>query len=190
MPGRRPETKMEREESPLLHEPDLMLAALRVAAGSTGTVDACIEQLRLLRQCAKVRERVAQSEVRAGLETAIAKLERARLVERAGGCGWRITPRGREMLAAHPRGIDDSVLMRFPEFRPAVDEGAEVHEAAPPRRSHYDQGYEAFGTGRGLADNPHAPDVRASLDWENGWSQARDDASRRRPRLWRSASAR
>lgn len=181
---------MEREESLLLHEADLMLAALRVAASGIGTVDACIEQLRRLRQCAKVRESVPQSEVRAWLESAIAKLERARLIERQADRGWRITPRGREMLAAHPGGIDDSVLMRLPEFRPALGVGAEVHEVGPPRRSNYDQGYEAYGAGRGLADNPHAPDVRASLDWENGWSQARDDGSRRRLRTPCSAGAR
>ena len=37
---------MEREKSPLLHEPDLMLAVLRVAASGQGTIDGCIEQLR------------------------------------------------------------------------------------------------------------------------------------------------
>ena len=75
---------MERDESPLLHEPDLMLAVLRVAATGQGTVDACIEQLRALRRCARVRDKVPEAEVRARLADVGAKLERARLIERAG----------------------------------------------------------------------------------------------------------
>jgi hypothetical protein len=181
---------MERDDFPLLHEPDLMLAALRVAGKGRGTIDACIEQLTRLRKCAQIREPVPEGELRAGLEAATAKLERARLIERPAPPGWRLTPRGRQMLAKHPDGIDESVLMRFDEFRAAAGATAELHEEARPRRSHYDVGYEAYGAGRGLADNPHAPDMRASLDWENGWSQARDDDSRRRSRAGRPAAGR
>jgi restriction system protein len=177
---------MEREESPLLHEPDLMLAALRVAAKGTGTLDACIEQLRRLRRCAQVRELVPEAEVRERLESVVGRLDRAQLIERPTTCSWRITARGRQVLAEHPDGVDDSVLIRFASFRSADEPTAELHEAPVPPRSHYDLGYEAYGRGRGLADNPHPPDVRAALDWENGWSQARDD-DRRRLRAGRSA---
>jgi len=177
---------MEREDSPLLHEPDLMLAALRVAATGTGTVDACVEQLRRLRRCAQVREPVPEAEVRERLEGVVGRLGRAQLIERPTACSWRITARGRQVLAEHPDGVDDSVLTRFASFRSSGEATAELHEAPIPPRSHYDLGYEAYGRGRGLADNPHPPDVRAALDWENGWSQARDD-DRRRPRGRRSA---
>lgn len=177
---------MEREESPLLHEPDLMLAALRVAAAGTGTLDACIEQLRRLRRCAQVDEPVPEAEVRERLEGVVGKLGRAQLIERPTACSWRITARGRQVLAEHPDGVDDSVLIRFSSFQSGHGRTAELHEAPIPARSHYDLGYEAYGRGRGLADNPHPPDVRAALDWENGWSQARDD-DRRRLRGRRSA---
>jgi restriction system protein len=170
---------VEREESPLLHEPDLMLAALRVGATGTGTLDACIEQLRRLRRCAQVRESVPEAEVRERLKGVVGKLDRAQLIERPTACSWRITPRGRQVLAEHPDGVDDSVLVRFASFQSAGEQTPERHEALIPPRSHYDLGYEAYGRGRGLADNPHPPDVRAALDWENGWSQARDDDRRR-----------
>jgi ribosome modulation factor len=49
----------------------------------------------------------------------------------------------------------------------------------------YQRGYEAYVAGATLADNPHAPDVRAYLDWENGWSQARDDQNADK---WRTAT--
>ena len=42
----------------------------------------------------------------------------------------------------------------------------------------YQRGFEAFLAGVGLSDNPHPTDVRAYLDWENGWSQARDEQLR------------
>jgi restriction system protein len=170
---------MEREESFLLHEPDLMLAVLRVAAAGSGTLDACIEQLRRLRRCAQVRELVAEAEVRARLEGVLEKLARAHLIDQPTAGAWRITPRGRRMLAEHPEGVDDSVLIPFRPVRSAGEGAAEPHEAPNPPRSHYDLGYEAYGSGDGLADNPHPADVRAALDWENGWSQARDDERRR-----------
>jgi restriction system protein len=181
---------MERDDSPLLHEPDLMLAVLRVAATGQGTVDACIEQLRALRRCARVRDKVPEAEVRARLGDVGAKLERARLIERAGGDQWHLTARGRQVLSEHPDGVDDSVLIQFHEYRRAGEPGSEPYQPPIPPRSPYDLGYEAYGAGRGLADNPHASDVRGSLDWENGWSQARDDDRRRRERARRAAAGR
>jgi hypothetical protein len=154
-----------------------MLTALRVAAaGGTGTLDACVEQLRRLRRCAQVRELVAEAEVRAGLEGVLGKLARAQLIDRPTAGAWRITPRGRRMLAEHPAGVDDSVLV---PFRSAAEGSAEPPEAPPPR-SNYDLGYEAYGSGDSFADNPYSPDMRAALDWENGWSQARDEEGRQR----------
>ena len=170
---------MEREEPPLLHEPDLMLAALRVGASGEGTLDACIEHLRSLRRRAQVRHLVPEAEVRDRLEGVVGKLARAQLIERHSNAGWRITPHGQQVLAEHPDGVDDSVLMQLGQLRPAAEPPAEPNEASLPRRSDYDRGYDAYGAGRGLADNPHPPDVRAALDWENGWSQARDDDRRR-----------
>jgi hypothetical protein len=84
---------MKREESTLLHEPNLMLAVLRVAAAGKGTLDASSEQLRRLRRCAKVAELVPEDEVRARLEVVVGKLGRARLIERSTARGWCITAR-------------------------------------------------------------------------------------------------
>jgi hypothetical protein len=39
----------------------------------------------------------------------------------------------------------------------------------------YQNGYGAYLSGAGLVDNPCTPNVRAYLDWENGWLRARDD---------------
>ena len=171
---------MERDEQPLLHEPDLMLAVLRVAAARPATLDACIDHLRTLRACARVEQLVPEDEVRSRLEAVTARLDRASLIERAAANGFRITARGRKVLSDHPDGVDETVLLQFKESRTAAGRREETHEVRAPARSEYEAGYEAYGAGEGLADNPHPWDARAHLDWQNGWSQARDDALRRR----------
>ena len=177
----------ELDESPLLHEPDLMLAVLRVAAAKSATLDDCIDHLRTLRKSAEIDEPIPEAEVRARLRTAQAKLHRAKLIEAPAPGRFRITARGRSVLADNPDGVDDSVLMQLPEFRSAnghpVTDAA--HRRTPAQRApnvDYQRGFEAYLAGVGLADNPHAPDVRAYLDWENGWSQARDEQLSQHPR--------
>ncbi len=170
---------MERDDSVLLHEPDLMLAVLRVAAARAGTLDACIDHLRALRDRAEVEHRVPEAEVRARLQAVTAKLDRASLIEWPGASRFRITARGRQVLADHPAGIDDGVLMQLEAAGSPTGQPATVLEVVAPEGSEYDAGYEAHGEGRSLADNPHPPDARAHLDWQNGWSQAHDDAAQR-----------
>jgi ribosome modulation factor len=173
---------MDLDETPLLHEPDLMLAVLRVGAAKSGTLDDCIDHLRLLRRCAQVDELVPEVVVRSRLETALAKLHRAGLIEVPVPGQFRITARGRQVLADNPDGVDDTVLMQLPEFRSANGHApARASSPSAPTRTEraptfdYHSGYEACLAGANLADNPHPRDVRAYLDWANGWSQARDD---------------
>jgi restriction system protein len=186
---------MDLDESPLLHEPDLMLAVLRVGTAKSGTLDDCISHLRLLRACAEIDEPLPEAELRARLRAAQAKLERAGLIEASAPGRFRITARGREILADNPGGVDETVLMPLREFR-----GSDGHAGAQAAACSastgeqasavdYHRGYEANLGGANLADNPHPPDVRAYLDWENGWSQACDDRLRQRrrfdPERWR-----
>ena len=166
---------MDLDQSPLLHEPDLMLAVLRVANTGSGTLDDCLEHLRQLRRIAQVDEPMPEAEVRAGLETARAKLRRAGLIELGVAGRTRITPRGRQVLADNPTGIDDTVLMRLAQPKRINGRRAAGSGSGPTSSIDYQSGYAAFLAGARLAENPHAPDARACLDWENGWSQARDD---------------
>jgi ribosome modulation factor len=173
---------MDLDEAPLLHEPDLMLAVLRVGAAKSGTLDDCIDHLRLLRRCAQIDDLVPEIVVRSRLETALAKLHRAGLIEAPAPGHFRITARGRQILADNPDGVDDTVLMQLPGFRPVNgDAGPGASPRSAPATAEraptvdYHRGYEACLGGANLADNPHPRDVRACLDWANGWSQARDD---------------
>jgi hypothetical protein len=180
---------MDLDESPLLHEPDLMLAVLRVGAAKLGTLDDCIRHLRLLRACAEIDEPLPQAEIRARLRAAQAKLERAGLIEPSAPRRFRLTARGREILADNPGGFDETVLMRLPEFREPNGHAAAQAVEGPPAIGEpasavdYHRGYEANLAGANLADNPHPADARAYLDWENGWSQACDDRLRQRRRF-------
>jgi hypothetical protein len=164
-----------------------MLAVLRVGAAKSGTLDDCIDHLRLLRRSAQVDELVPEVAVRSRLQTALAKLHQAGLIETPAPGRFRITARGRQILVDNPDGVDDTVLMRLPGFRSAnghsSPEASSRRARATAERAStvdYQRGYEAHLSGATLADNPHPPDVRAYLDWENGWSQARDDDLRQR----------
>jgi hypothetical protein len=163
------------DESPPLQEPDLMLAVLRVANAGSGTLDDCVEHLRQLRRFAQVDELMPEAEVRAQLETARAKLGRAGLIETGAGGRLRITARGRQLLADNPGGVDETVLMQLRPPRPI--NGHDGAESSPPQAGSidYQRGYGAYFAGAKLAENPHLPAAQAHLDWENGWSQARDD---------------
>jgi ribosome modulation factor len=159
-----------------------MLAVLRVGAGRSGTLDDCVDHLRLLRKSAQVDEPIPEVEVRARLHTVLAKLQRARLIEVLEPGRFRITARGRQVLADNPDGVDDTVLKQLPEFRSVNGHaGPGTSPRSAPVRAEraptvdYHRGYEACLAGANLADNPHPRDVRAFLDWANGWSQARDD---------------
>jgi restriction system protein len=167
---------MDLEEPTLLHEPDLMLAVLRVAAVGSGTLDDCLEHLRQLRRYAQVDEPMPESEVRGRLETVQAKLRLAGLIEVGSSGRCRITAFGRRVLADNPGGVDDSVLMQLRKPRRLNGHRAGREPPARVPSVDYQRGYEGFLAGANLADNPFPRDVCAYLDWENGWSQARDDA--------------
>jgi ribosome modulation factor len=168
---------MDLDEPPLLREPDLMLAVLRVAAAGSGTLDDAMEHLRQLRRLVQVDEPMPEAEVRAQLESVQTKLHLAGLIEVGAGGRSRITAFGRQVLAASPGGVDDTVLQaRAP--RPINGHHAVASSSRGPASIDYQRGYGAYFAGARLAENPYPPDVRAHLDWENGWSQARDDDMR------------
>jgi hypothetical protein len=87
----------------------------------------------------------------------------------------RGTPRPAPAVA-RSHGSRHKVLIQRDEFRaelacgnPSTDD-----ELVGP----YEQGFAAYATGIGLADNPYPGDSCAHLHWANGWSQARDEAQR------------
>src|SRR6266702_8667173 len=78
------------------------------------------------------------------------------------------TRRGRERLAEHPAGIDESVLMQFPEFRAFIQRSARRPPPEDPRSDQYDEGYAAHQAGSkdqqgsGLAQIRPARQIRSA----------------------------
>ena len=86
---------------------------------------------------------------------------------------FRTTPRGRALLTRHPDGIDDGVLMDFPEFR-AWLAGTEAGDVAPedPRHREFLNGWSAGWEGGDLGDNPYPADTAQHAAWVDGWLEA------------------
>ena len=109
------------------------------------------------------------------LDALVRDLAAAKLIDLAPDGSFSATDRGRAALVEHPQGFDVADLMAYPDFARHI-RGLEHRRAGlDPRAGGYDQGFYAYWTGRGPADNPFAPDLVDHLAWENGWSEALDE---------------
>jgi len=179
---------MELTEYPLLHEVDLMLTLLKVATEGPATIDDAAERLKRNLESVGLSSPVPDREFQIYLTRARDRLVHAVLLAPLADGRFTITPRGMQALSDHPGGIDDSVLMNFPEFRAFIEAeaGRPVKRIGSkdnagdddPRIVEFDQGYAAFRQGIGLQANPYERDRVMHLAWENGWCEARDDALR------------
>lgn len=170
---------MELEEFPLLHFADLVAALLRASSGQPATVEDATRRLGADLEAAHERPPVGPAEVSDHLRRALRHIAAARLVELLDEERFRITPRGRAMLSEHAGGIDDTVLMRFPEFRDWLGRLSDHPPPEDARGREYQRGFAAFIEGADLTDNPYRPDTAQHLAWESGWYEGRDDAFRR-----------
>mgnify|MGYP001058085174 CR=1 FL=1 len=174
---------MELGEHTLLNRPALMLCVLRTAAHGETSVATCLEQLK--EDLARARERLPENlqDVVDELERVIRHFLAARVLVRRGHDRFVLTERGRQILAAHPMGIDDTILAQFPEFRAYIHQFARNRTLDDPRIERYQDGRAAYRAGWRLADNPYQPDSIDHLAWANGWCEARDEdlAHRRNP---------
>ena len=167
---------MSNEEPLLLHEQDLMLALLRAGAEGPATVRGAVSMLRGLRASLGEADAVDE-EVMRRLRRAATALRAAGALGRVDSGALKITDRGRELLAAHPDGIDETVLMQFAEFRAFVAASGPRGPRDDPRIPAYDAGQRAFAAGEPLTANPFTFDSVDHLAWENGWSEARDETT-------------
>lgn len=166
---------MEFEEYPLLSYPDLMLVVLKTAARGQAGVRDCLAALRQLLDAAHEHPPVREVEILWRLEAAKTYLLKALLLVPAGADDFATTARGRQALAEHPMGVDDTVLMQYPEFRDFIGSLGARSEHDDPRSREFDEGYAAYQDGKMPADNPYEFDRIEHLAWENGWFTARDD---------------
>ena len=166
---------MDFSEHTLLNRPSLMLTVLKTASRGEVTLDDCLRHLRQHLARANEPAPVEAQELLAHMEGIKRCLIGAALLMPTTGDGFTATKRGREVLAEHPMGVDETVLMRFPEFREFLRRSAQHPPPEDPRTHQYDTGYAAYQTGSSLVDNPYPPDTIDHLAWENGWFEARDE---------------
>ena len=168
---------MEFLEHPLLNWPSLTLSLLKPAAErKRATLDDGLAHLEEVLALAHESPNVDPGEIVAHLESMKRHLIAAGLLRQVENGGFAITERGRRVLAEHPRGVDDSVLAAFPEFRDYMHRVHPAHEPEDAQGDTHEEGHRAFQDGAAAADNPYAFDTSKHLAWENGWSEARDDA--------------
>lgn len=173
---------MDTEEFPLLHYQDLLLAMLRVAARGEAGLEDCIEELKEKLELAHEHPTIDREEMLRRLERARIYLVEARALQTLGNARFRITERGRRLLADYPKGVDDSVLLQFPEFRHFIHEAGEHVPPENARAEFFDRGYSAYCEGKRAADNPFETDTIKHLAWENGWFEAlSEDLAARSP---------
>jgi restriction system protein len=169
---------MDLSEYPLLNRPALMLLVLKTAAERPATPRDCRD--RLDTELARIHEKpeVPEAVIGAELDEVAKHLVAARLLQRGDGA-FALTQRGRQVLAAHPLGIDETVLAEFPEYRAFIGGFARRRTVDDPRIRRYEEGFAAQQDGRSLSENPYSRDSVDHLAWENGWSEARDAEAER-----------
>lgn len=166
---------MDFAEYPLLHEAELMLTLLRVAEDREGRVEDALARLGRGLDRAGEPATLSAAEITARLEAARLRLCVAGLLCEGGGGGFRISTRGRKVLAEHPDGVDDTVLMQFREFRLWLRQTAEHPPPEDNAGRAYQEGWMAQLAGRPHSDNPYLGDTVRHQAWENGWFEARDE---------------
>jgi hypothetical protein len=163
-------------EYPLLNTPNLVAVLLRAAETVPSTIGQA--QAALAARLAQAGEHppFGPADVAPRLGALLRCLAMARLVSVGEDGSYSLTARGREALDQHPEGFDIADLAIYPEFARHL-RALESRRPQPddPREGGYDQGFYAYWTGAGPADNPYAPDSADHLAWENGWSEASDE---------------
>jgi hypothetical protein len=169
---------MDDDEPILLHEPDLMLAILRVARRQPARLDDALAELGANLEAAGEPDPADPEDLRRRLREAARLLQAAAAIAPEETDRYRLTERGLRLIAEHPDGVDASVLEDYPEFRAFIRARSRGRPDDDPHLPAYIAGMDAFRAGQPSDANPFADDSSDHLAWENGWAEGRD--SRRR----------
>lgn len=180
-----PTSLLEGNDYPLLHQVDLMTVWLKTLAEGGSTQEDALRRLHQNLKAAGEKPPVPDADLRDGLSHAAEHLCEAGAIAGAplesGAPAYAITPRGSRLIAAHPGGVDGSVLSQFPEYRSYLkarrageaESGRHPGDALVQRR--HDEGYTAYIQGLGHTANPYDVDTAEYHAWQDGWFEGRDE---------------
>lgn len=160
---------MDLEEHPLLHFPDLALAVLRAGRNGAATVADAARLLAGKRMQAHEEGGIDAAELVSHLDHACRHLRAAHAIEMLDASRFHTTPRGRGLLSAHPAGVDDGVLMDYPEFRDWLETTHGAAAPEDPRPREFIDGWTTVQRGGDLGDNPFATNTAQHDAWVDGW---------------------
>ena len=163
---------MDLEETPLLHFVDLALALLRVGREAPATMADAAALIERRRAQAHEDFAIDRAELLAHLAEARTHLAAAHALEILDARRFRTSPRGAVLLKVHPDGVDDGVLMDYPEFRVWVESIQPHRPPEDPGTREFMEGWSARQSSRTHEDNPYAADTAQHQAWSNGWLES------------------
>ena len=159
--------------------PFLMLAVLRKSVAAPASVDDIMQDLAAFVASIDPKDPESllptkmddETTLRERLQESAAHLSEAGLMTISSDGTFAATSRGRRLLEQNPRGIDDTVLEDFVEFRRYL---AKERAAAGPTEptKDYRSGFNQYQDGCSLADNPNDPETAGYQEWVLGWFEA------------------
>lgn len=166
---------------PLLSTASLTALILHAAAKGPVTIDSCSARLDALFQTAGMTPGLPEDERRVRLLRQLDHLRIARILEPAEDGALALTDRGQQALEDYPDGLDQTVLVKYPEFAEHLQKTAHHSAGMDPRMASYDEGYIARQEGVSFQANPYSENTVDHQSWENGWMQAQEKDTSARP---------
>lgn len=171
----------------------IMLTVLRCAASGDTDMPSVLDRVlsdlkRSEPDAPALQDEEALNELRRRLQWTREHLTAAGVIETTEGDRMHLTDRGASVLEQCPDGVDDSVLMQFPEFRTYVA-GLQRQRIIAARRAlggdpatETQEGFVAFLEGRRAGDNPYEADTHMHEAWDEGYWEGASEA-RLRPKV-------
>lgn len=166
---------MASNDFPLLNTPHLVVVILKCASAYEVSTDDALRYLRKVLKVAGEQPPLEDDVLRQRLDAVARQLVEAGLLTSTEGGGFRITEAGSRAIARRPAGFDTADLTE-PRRRDSAASPGRV-QSRGQRDAPYQEGYAAFLRDTPISGNPHHQDTIDHRAWEDGWSEARDDAA-------------
>lgn len=166
---------MEFAKYKLLNTPHLAVLILRAAGKPDATLYDVLHRLRDLLRKAGENPPFGNAAILRRLASITDYLAESGLITVKEDEKITITEAGSRTISEHPAGFDTADLVSDSEIRERIRRHRQQLGEDNPLNRQYADGYNAYGDGRPITDNPFRQDSGDQLAWEDGWSGAHDD---------------